>query len=316
MGVDERFTALVTGAAGFIGSHLVDALLVRGCKVVGFDNFSTGSRDNLRLALKHEAFTLISGDIRDAEAVKEACRGVDVVFHLAAVTKVSESIRKPHKYQEINVEGTLNVVTGAAVAGVKRIVFASSAAVYGNPTKIPTPENVTPNPYSPYGASKLAAELFCQTVGAHHGLEVVPLRLFNVYGPRQATEDDAGVVGIFIHRALSGQPIIIFGDGGQTRDFIYVEDVVEAMMNAATVPLPDRHPINVGTGHPITIRRLAEEVLRQCRSNQEIITRSSRPGDIYRSVASVERMRKILGFKARYDLRHGLRKTIEAEKVG
>jgi len=309
MARSRNSTALVTGAAGFIGSHLVDALLAHKERVVGFDDFSTGNRTNLSAALSHDSFTLVTGDIRDAHAIQEACRSVDVVYHLAAATRVSESMRDPRKYHDINVTGTLNVVTAAVATGVTRMVFTSSAAVYGKPLTVPTPETIPPSPLSPYGASKVAAELFCQTIGMANGLQARILRLFNVYGPRQPAEDESGVVSIFIHRAQSGQPLVIFGDGHQTRDLIYVDDVVEALIRAGTLPKVPSEPINIGTGRPVSIRQLAEEVQRHCPShNSGIVFQAARPGDIRHSVAAVGRMQQFLRFAAQHDLQKGLAK--------
>jgi UDP-glucose 4-epimerase len=304
-----RGTALVTGAAGFIGSHLVDALLARNQRVVGFDNLSTGKQANLAAAFQHDAFTLITGDLRDERAVREACRNVDAIYHLAAASKVSESMRDPLKYHAINVTGTLNLLLAAVAAGVKRFVFTSSAAVYGKPDTVPTFENVFVSPISSYGASKRSAELFCQAIGASNPLQVRILRLFNVYGLRQPAEDESGVVSIFVQRALAGQPLVIFGDGRQTRDLIYVDDVVEALIRAGTLPKVPSDPINIGTGHPVTIRELAEQIQRHCASrNAKIVFRAPRPGDIRHSVAAVNRMQQFLRFAAQHDLQKGLEK--------
>ncbi|MFX1582112.1 MAG: NAD-dependent epimerase/dehydratase family protein, partial [Promethearchaeota archaeon] len=185
-------TALVTGAAGFVGSHLVDALLRNQVRVIGFDNLTTGTRQNLENAEFNDAFTLIESDIRDAKAIGQACKDCDVVFHLAAVTKVAESVRDPQKYTDINVTGTQNVITGAIKAGVKRFVFASSAAVYGTPEIVPIPEDAATQPLSPYGASKLEGERLC-VKAAEKGLVAPQLRLFNIYGSRQTKDNEAGV---------------------------------------------------------------------------------------------------------------------------
>lgn len=267
---------------------------------------------NLQEALESRAFRLIKGDIQDVGVVRAACQGTDVVFHLAALTKVAESVRNPRIYHDVNVTGTLNVVEGAVDAGVRRVVFASSAAAYGTPIEVPTPETAQINPLSPYGASKVAGELFCQTMTAHNDMESVILRFFNVYGPRQLAEGEAGVVSSFIHRAQSGQPLVIFGDGLQTRDFIFVGDVVEAMTCAATYQIRDNLPFNVGTGLPLSILELAEEVQRQCNSgSSEITFEKTRSGDIYHSVASVERMQQLLQFKAKHNISQGLRETLK-----
>jgi UDP-glucose 4-epimerase len=300
----------VTGAAGFIGSHLVDALLARSYNVVGLDNLSTGSRRNLKDAGGQDAFTLVTADIRDSKAVEEACRHVDTVYHLAAVTSVAESVRDPRKYHENNVTGTLNVILGAVAAGVHRLVFTSTAAVYGKAETVPIPETVPANPLSPYGATKLAGEVFCQTIAMANGMEARVLRLFNAYGPRQPAEGaQAGVVSRFIHHIRTGQPLTIFGDGNQTRDFIYVDDAVEAIIRAGTLATIPPAPINVGTGHGVSIKSLTAEVQRHCSSSGFKTTfKPARPGDIRYSVAVVDRLEKLLGFRARYDLAAGIQR--------
>lgn len=308
----SQLKALVTGASGFIGSHLVDALLKRQYRVIGLDNMTTGRISNLQDAMEYKSFTLIKGDIRDADEVQEACRDVDVVFHLAAVTKVAESVRNPRMYHDVNVTGTLNVIAAAIKAEARRLVFASSAAVYGTPSQVPTPEAAPRNPLSPYGASKVAGELFCQTITLNNTMESVLLRFFNVYGPRQLAESEAGVVSSFIHRALSGKSLVIFGDGHQTRDFIFVEDVVEAIIRAATYQIMDALPFNVGTGLPLSILELAKEIQRQCPGGSpEIIFEKTRTGDIYHSVAAVGRMQHQLQFKAQHNISQGLSKTLK-----
>ncbi|MFX1319766.1 MAG: SDR family NAD(P)-dependent oxidoreductase [Promethearchaeota archaeon] len=308
MTTDTRRTVLVTGAAGFVGSHLVDALLRQRCRVRGFDDLSTGTLANLTYALDHAAFSFVEGDIRDLKAVGEICDTCDVVVHLAAVTKVDESLREPEKYMEINVTGTQNVLQGAVQANVSRVVFASSAAVYGTPETVPTPEAASTHPLSPYGASKLQAEQLCQQAAQDHGIEVPQLRIFNVFGSRQPSDNEAGVISIFIDRAQQGLPLIIFGDGYQTRDFIYIRDVTEAILQAATLETVPSVPINIGTGIPISVRELAEviqELIPSC--STELLFEPPRPGDIYHSVAQITRMQQLLQFTPTYSLFDGLR---------
>ena len=305
---DARRTVLVTGAAGFVGSHLVDALLRQRVRVLGFDDLSTGTMDNLVNAVDHEAFTFIEGDIRDSKAVGAVCDACDIVVHLAAVTKVAESLREPEKYMEINVTGTQNVLDGAIQAEVRRVVFASSAAVYGAPETVPTPEEAATHPLSPYGASKLQAELLCQRAAHDHGIDVPQLRIFNIFGPRQPMDNEAGVISIFIDRARQGLPLMIFGDGYQTRDFIYIRDAIEAILRAATLETLPSKPINVGTGIPVSVRELAEvvqELIPSC--SAEILFEPPRPGDIYHSVAQITCMQQLLQFTPTYSLFDGLR---------
>lgn len=304
-------TVLVTGAAGFIGSHLVDALLRQNLRVVGLDNLSTGTKSNLATAMEHEAFTLIEGDIRDRETVEQACDKAEVVFHLAAVTKVAESLRDPQKYHDINVTGTQNVISVAVNKQVSRLVFTSSAAVYGAPAKIPIPEEIPLNPLSPYGASKVEGERLCHEVANQHNLQAPQLRCFNVYGPRQTIDNEAGVISIFLHRARQGLPLIIYGDGHQTRDFIYIEDAVEAFIRAATLDTVSTQPINLGTGTAVSIRELAEEIQDQVPSCPiDIQYEAPRTGDIYHSVARINRLQRTLDFTPRYELSNGIAKTV------
>jgi UDP-glucose 4-epimerase len=299
--------ALVTGAAGFVGSHLVDALLQRQYRVRGFDDLSTGTHANLTTAREYAAFTLVEGDIRDADAVAEVCEGCEVVFHLAAVTKVAESMRHPQKYQAINVTGTQHVLSAAVHANVKRVIFASTAAVYGTPERVPIAEDAATRPLSPYGHSKLAGEHLCQTVAATQKLCAPQLRLFNIYGPRQAPDNEAGVVSIFVDRARQGQPLCIYGDGYQTRDFIYIADVMEVFLRTATIPSLPSVPINVGSGIAVSIRELADAVQQQLPScSTDIQFTPPRPGDIYHSVAQITRMQKLLHFTPTYTLQAGL----------
>ncbi|MFX1566579.1 MAG: SDR family NAD(P)-dependent oxidoreductase [Promethearchaeota archaeon] len=300
-------TVLVTGATGFVGSHLVEALLRQEFRVRAFDNLSTGTLDNLTTALRHEAFTFVEGDIRDAKATQQVCENCDIVVHLAAVTKVAESIRNPEKYMDINVMGTQNVLAGAVHADIDRIVFASSAAVYGTPETVPIPEEASTQPLSPYGTSKLEGEQLCQTAAKDHGMQIPQLRLFNIFGPRQSTDNEAGVVSIFIDRAHHGLPLIIFGDGYQTRDFIYINDVVDTIIQAATLDTMPSLPINVGTGRPVSIRELAEAVQQVIPTgSHEILFEPPRPGDIYHSVAQIKRMQNLLLFTPAFTLYEGL----------
>ena len=305
-------TALVTGAAGFIGSHLVDALLQQGLQVMGLDNLTTGNKTNLTTALEHKAFQLIEGDIREAGAVRQACKNTEFVFHLAAVTKAAESVRNPQKYHDINVEGTRIVLTEAVNAKVNRILFTSSAAVYGTPETVPTPEDVTLNPLSPYGVSKIEGEKICQAISAKHGICIPQLRFFNIYGPRQSSETEAGVISIFLERSQQGLPLIIYDDGHQTRDFIYIEDVIQAYLQTATLEEVPSVPINVGTGIPVSILELAEEIRRQVPScSSEIQFEAPRAGDIYHSYANIERMQQVLQFTPQIKLHEGIAKTIQ-----
>jgi UDP-glucose 4-epimerase len=280
--------------------------------VVGLDDFSTGSKHNLAHATLQNAFTLVEGDIRDTEIVQQACRDCETIVHLAAVTKVAESVRHPQKYRDINVSGTQQVLAGAVAAEITRVVFTSSAAVYGTPQHIPISEASTPEPLSPYGSSKLEAEKLCQTTAADHNIVVPQLRLFNIFGPHQPVDNEAGVVSIFLDRARKSIPLTIYGDGNQTRDFVYIDDVVETIIRALTRANVPSVPINVGTGIPISILELAETVQELVPSCvPEIQFEPPRPGDIYHSVADITRLQKILAFTPQFRLRDGLERTCQ-----
>ena len=247
---------LITGGAGFIGSHLVEALAAAGEPVAVMDNLTTGTISNLAAVLPRIEF--VEGDVRDLDLLRRAMEQVDVVFHLAAVSAVLPSVKDPLTTNAVNVTGTLNVLVAARDAGVRRVIFASSAAVYGSSPVLPKTETLPPEPLSPYAASKLAGEVYCQAFTHVYGLETVALRLFNVYGPRQnPTSEDSGVVTRFLARLEAGQAPQIDGDGLQSRDLIYVDDVVRAFQQAAVAPDVSGEALNIGSGQSTTINDLA-----------------------------------------------------------
>lgn len=282
---------LITGGAGFIGSHLADA--VGPCRVL--DDLSTGRRENL-----HARAELLEGSVADPAVCARAVAGVDLVYHLAAITSVPASVERPLDVYRVNVEGTVNLLAAAARAGVKRVVLAGSTAVYGD-APVPVAEDAPADPLSPYGASKLAAELFLRAFGKSVALDGVALRLFNVYGPRQRADSPySGVISIFRDRIGRGDPVEIFGDGLQTRDFIHVGDVVRAFRLAATAP-PGVY--NVGTGTETSVLDLAAAVGAAIGRTPKIRHRPERPGDIRRSAADTMRAKRELGFEATAGLR-------------
>jgi len=298
----ESLRVLVTGGTGFIGSHLVRALVKTGYCVRVFDNLSTGSIDNIGDVFSSIEF--VKGDVRDYSVVEEAVRGVDVVFHLAALIDVAESIEKPDLYFDVNVKGTYNVAK--ASKNIDVFIFASSSAVYGDPVKIPIDENHPLEPRSPYAATKICGEVYIQSFGNQYGFRPVMLRIFNVYGPKQS-KAYAGVVIEFIKRISRGEPPIIFGDGEQTRDFIHVYDVVEAMVRALT-SYKARGVYNIGSGVAVTINELAEIVFRAMgREDMKPIYTHPRPGDIKHSVADITKARRELGFEPRIKLVDGIK---------
>ena len=296
---------LVTGGAGFIGSHLVRELVSLGYEVRVLDNLSRGSLENLGEALNE--VELVLGDVRDPEVTTRAVSGVDTVVHLAALVDVEESMRFPELYTEVNLVGTLNLVK--ASRRIDSFVFSSSASVYGDPVKVPIPETHPIAPRSPYAASKAAAELYIKTYSNIYGFRYVILRLFNVYGPRQS-RGYSGVVAEFIRRALRKEPPIIYGDGEQTRDFIYVSDVVKAIASSLRSKVSGVY--NVGSGTPTKILDLAYTILRITgMENLRPEFREVRPGDVKHSVADISKANRELGFRPSTSLEAGLRMLVD-----
>jgi len=297
---------LITGGAGFIGSHLA-AHFQRRAEVRVLDNLRTGHAHNLA-GLDVE---FLHGSILDRELVARAVRGVDYVFHLAAFVSVPESVERPHECVALNVTGLLNVLEAAAAAGVRKLVFSSSAAIYGDNPDVPKYEDMRPEPRSPYAVTKLDGEYYCQHYTEAHGLETAALRFFNVFGPRQ---DPAGAyaaaVPIFMQRALAGEPLTIFGDGGQTRDFIYVDDIVGAIAFAASTP-GMTGVFNAGYGGQMTVLELARRIVALAGSQSEIRHAAERAGDVRHSRASVDKLRAA-GFQPAGTLEAGLAATLAA----
>jgi nucleoside-diphosphate-sugar epimerase len=306
-----RPRALVTGGAGFIGSHLVALLLARGWQVRVLDNFTTGRRENLPASAP--GLEIMSGDIRENPAVDQACVGVKVVFHLAALVSVVQSIKAPGLTEEINTQGTGRIFTAAARAGAHRVVFSSSCAVYGLPAGGAQHENMPASPQSPYAATKLAGE----NLAAHAapGLSIVCLRYFNVYGPGQSAKSDyAAVIPRFIEAARHGRPPVIYGDGEQTRDFIFVGDVAQANLQAAEHGDSLLRPavFNIGTGHAISVNTLWGQIARHFPAAPGPIYQPARSGEVRFSQADVNRARNVLSFTAGTNLTVGLGATIAA----
>jgi UDP-glucose 4-epimerase len=307
--------ALVTGGAGFIGSHLVDALLDRGDEVAVVDDLSTGKRENLAAALSRGA-DLHELDIRDATRLREVVAGgrPDIVFHLAAQIDVRKSIEDPGWDASINVVGTINVLEAARLANVRRVVNTSTGgAIYGETDVMPTPESVTPRPMAAYGQGKFCAEAYCGWYERLYGLSSVTLRYGNVYGPRQDPHGEAGVVAIFCGKLLAGERPTIFGDGRQTRDYVYVGDIVEA--NLAAAAHPEAHgSYNTGTGAEASVLEVVAALREAAGVSEEDFAPEfapARPGELQRSWLDVTRARAELGFAAETDLVAGLKPTLE-----
>lgn len=300
---------LVTGGAGFIGSHISRELLERGHSVRVFDNFSSGKRENLH-GLDVE---IVEGDLRDADAVAQAVKGMDVVFHEAAFVSVPESMEKPQECFDVNVTGTSGLFESARRAGVRRVVVASSAAVYGDSEAYPLSEDTPLRQLSPYAVSKRVDELYAELFTGQFGLEVVALRYFNVYGPRQRPDSMyAAAVPIFIRRMLDDKPITIFGDGGQSRDLVNVRDVVQANLLASEHPAAPGQIFNVCTGVETRLLDLLDILYEIFPNAPKHVHADPRPGDIYRSIGTPKKIMDALGFKPQVSLVDGLHEAVES----
>jgi UDP-glucose 4-epimerase len=306
---------VVTGGAGFIGSHTVDHLIESGHRVAVLDNFSTGKRANLARWSDHPALHVVACDIAHGIlaplAALTAQHGrVERIVHLAAQVSVVYSIANPQADMAVNYGGTLHVLEYARALGVEKVVFASSAAVYGDVAELPVPEEVACRPVSPYGIHKLGSEHALDYYASVHGVATTALRFFNVYGPRQDPSSPySGVISIFADRAGAGRALTIFGDGHQTRDFVYVADVVRAIA-AALADGNSRLVANVGTGREISVLELARAIVEQCGNRSAIEHAAARPGEIVKSRARVDRLRDALGVVATTSLADGLRATL------
>jgi nucleoside-diphosphate-sugar epimerase len=306
-----RKTALVTGGAGFIGGHLGERLLAEGWQVRVLDNFSSGLRENLA----NGDVELLEGDIRNPETCFRACRGVDSVFHLAAIASVASSVADPVHSHDVNVNGTLNMLMAARDQDVRRFVLSSSASVYGNAEQVPTPEDAPLMPPSPYATGKACGEMYCRNFWSLYGLETVVLRYFNVFGPRQnPVSGYAAVIPQFVGAALRGERPVVYGDGKQTRDFVYVGNVVAANIRAAMTEAVAGMTFNVAGGEGISLLRLLSELelLTGRPLNPEF--RTARAGEVRHSRADVTSARHFLRFVPEVSFRDGLRNTVEAAR--
>jgi UDP-glucose 4-epimerase len=314
MDCSEYSRVLVTGGAGFIGSHLVDKLLNEGFEVTVMDNLDTGRLENIAHHQDREDFHFIKGDIRDLNLVREIIKDQDVVFHEAALVSVILSVENPILTNDINVTGTLNLLKASIDHHVKRFIFASSAAVYGETTSPQKREDVTSTPTSPYGVSKLAAENYVKVFHKVYGLETVSLRYFNVYGARQSFDIQnayGGVITIFTNRLLRNLPPIIYGDGEQTRDFVYIEDVVQANMLALRSKNCVGEVLNIGTGTTVSVNQVAntlKEILK--RTDLKNIYTDPQPVDIRHGYADISKANKILCYDPKFLFKEGLIKHV------
>jgi len=307
----EYSKILVTGGAGFIGSHIVDKLLREDIEVYALDNLYTGRMENIAHNKENPNFHFIRGDVRNLELVKKVAKGVDAVFNEAAVVSVPRSVEDPILANEVNVNGTLNLLKASLDSNVKRFVQASSASVYGEAKTLPLHEGLATQPISPYGVSELAAENYVKAFHRTYGIETVCLRYFNVYGPRQTYSPYSGAITIFVNKLMRNEPPIIFGDGEQTRDFVSVEDVTQANMLAMEKKRAVGEVFNIATGVATSVSdlvKLLQEIMGK--TNLKPIREDSRPGDIKHSFASIEKAKKTLGYEPRVPLDEGLAKLV------
>ncbi len=300
---------LVTGGAGFIGSHLVHLLASNGCPVRVFDNFSTGLKENLATVPEVE---MIEGTVTDPLALERAASGCDVVFHLAALASVTKSVEDPASSHAVCATGTMNVLQAARKAGVRRVVYAGSASAYGGASDPEGQDEETPLiALSPYAAAKLGGELYCQSFASTYGLETVRLRFFNVFGPRQRADSPySGVIAIFTGALTAGRIPTIHGDGLQSRDFVYVSDVANALFRAAEVPGVSGRVYNVGTGGSVTLLELIAGLNKILGTSITPVHSAARVGDIRHSRAKIDRIKTDLGYSPSVSFEEGLRRTL------
>ncbi|RIK46763.1 MAG: LPS biosynthesis protein WbpP [Chloroflexi bacterium] len=299
---------LVTGGAGFIGSNLVDALVADGHSVRVLDNLTTGRRANL--AHLQGRIDFVEGDIRAYDQVLAAMQGIDYVLHQAALPSVPRSVQDPITSNAVNVDGTLHVLAAAQTAGVRRVVMASSSSVYGSNPALPKQETMCPQPKSPYAVSKLAGEQYGQVFWQVYGLETVALRYFNIFGPRQDPRSAyAAVIPRFIRAMLAGEPVMIHGDGQQSRDFTYIDNAVQANLLACTAPEAAGSVLNIACGSRYTLLELVEQLAAILGRSPQVVHTPSRAGDVPHSQADIERARTLLGYAPQVDFVEGLRRT-------
>lgn len=303
-------TYLVTGAAGFIGRSIAAELLARGKKVRGIDNFVTGKHENLRGL---EAMDFIEADINDADAVAKACRGVDCIFHEAAIPSVPRSIEDPVATNQSAVSGTVQLLVSAKKANVRRVLYAGSSSVYGNTPTLPKSEKMQPSPISPYAVAKLAGEFYLRSFAAVYGLETVTLRYFNVFGPCQdPTSHYSGVLALFALKMMEGAVPTIYGDGEQSRDFTYIQNVVHANLLASEAPAErvSGKVFNVATGHRITLNK-AVEILRHATGYQgKVLYAEERGGDVKHSLADISLAKECFGYEPLVQFAEGIERTV------
>ena len=301
---------LVTGGCGFVGSHLVEALVQKGARVRVFDNCSTGKIQNI--AHLKDQIELIDGDLRELDTVHQAVEGVDYIFHQGARPSVARSVADPILSNNVNINGTLNLLVAARDAGVKRVVYAASSSAYGNIPTLPRSETLSPQPASPYAITKYVGECYCRVFTQVFGLETVALRYFNIFGPRQdPTSQYSAVIPKFIHAYLHGSSPTIEGDGEQSRDFTYIANAVHANLLACHAEGVAGEVFNIGCGKQTSINTLANLIGEMMEVDAKPVYTSSRPGDVQHSRADIQKAQRMLGYEPKVDLKTGLRHTID-----
>lgn len=304
---------LITGGAGFIGSHLCERYVKKGFVVLCLDNFTNGNLTNVRQLLLCSNFKLINGDVRDLDLLERIVPGVVSVIHLAAQVHVDRSIIEPKMTFDVNVLGTLNVLEAARRHDVQRVVHASTSEVYGTAKTAPMDESHPLDAPHPYGASKIAADRLCNAYIQTYGMDIRVMRPFNVFGPRQKDSGYGGVISIFVKRVLNNMPPVIYGDGKQSRDYTYIDDLVNAYDLVLNSPRPLSEPINFGTGQDVKILALANEIIELCGKRGELspVHVEARAGEVTRLIADASKAKKHLGWEPRFSLTQGLKKYIE-----
>lgn len=308
--INNKNTYLVTGGAGFIGSNICRELITNNCRVRVFDNFSTGKESNLS-DISH-SLEIIRGDLKDPDAVADAVKDIDIIFHQAALPSVPRSISNPQASNESNVTGTLNLLLAARDAGVRRLVYASSSSVYGDTEVLPKVETMKPDPLSPYAFTKLAGEYYCKIFNRIYNLQTVCLRYFNVFGPRQDPESQyAAAIPKFITELKNDRRPIIYGDGEQSRDFTYIQNVVNANLLAAEAEGAEGKIFNIACGQRITVNSLVEMLAEIMEKNMKPVHTERRQGDVKHSLADITQAKNILGYSPAITIKEGLEKTVK-----
>jgi UDP-N-acetylglucosamine 4-epimerase len=308
----NKLRILVTGGAGFIGSHLTEALLRRGHRVRILDNFSTGKRGNLAFGKNYTSLEVVNGDISNRVACRKATKGIQYVFHQAALPSVQRSVEDPELTNLVNAVGTLNILSAAKEAGVKRVIYAASSSVYGDTPTLPKKENMPPNPLSPYALQKYMGEEYCRLFSQLYGLETISLRYFNIFGPRQDPASVySAVIPKFIDAFVEGRRPTIYGDGKQSRDFTYIDNVVHANLLALSAKRLQGEVVNVACGSRISLNQLVKMLQQIFGSKISPTYEKPREGDVKHSLADIRRAKQVLSYKPLVDIETGLRRTVD-----